>query len=579
MHAAIARCLAATCAASFGFLAGCEGSFSAPLPAGHPADVAPKRGGTLRLGSFADIRSLDPAVASDDLAAAPLESMFSGLVDYDAAAQIEPDLARRYEISQDGLIYRFFLREGVRFHDGAELTAEDVKRSVERALHPTTPSPAASLYDTIDGFAAFTSGRSEHLDGVVVEGRYVVSIRLRETDARFLSLLALHPLRPVCASAGSRYDDAWKPCGAGPYKLASWDRGRGLVLQRHDGYFRPGLPYIDAIEWTFGMNRVAERYAFEDGTVDLTHDLADAELLAMRRDARWAPLMAPEPDRTVEGEAMNTEIAPFDRVEIRRAVASAIDRDHYRAYKPESLSPSGQALPPAVAGYDPTFIGQRYDYDAALAHMAKAGFPFDPATGRGGYPYPIPYLLVRQGSTEYTAQLLAQDLAKIGLRLELRLVNWPTFLSLAYTRGATAIAAPGWAMDYPDPADFFESLFSTKSISAEQSSNTAFYSNPRLDALLEEARHQLDPQRRRDLWDRANRIVCDEAPWAFTTTRHFVDVRQPYVRGFVPHPVWTFHTAGAWLDRTTREKDSSLGLFWGEPTEAHALLARAGRTP
>jgi len=556
-------------------LVACNSPFPAPLAAAHADEATPRRGGTLQLGSFADVRALDPAVSSDELAASVIEQVFAGLVDYDASAQIVPDLARRFELSSDGLAYTFFLREDVRFHDGSEVTAADIKRSIERALHPTTPNPSASLYDTILGFADYTQGKAAHLDGVVVLGRYVVGIRLRETDARFLSVLALHPLRPVCPSAGDRYDDAWEPCGAGPYKVppGGWDRGRSLRLTRHEGYFRPGLPYIDTIQWTFAMNRAGELYAFEDGSLDLTHDLGDAELQALRADPRWSPFIANEPDRTIDGEVMNNELAPFDNVEVRRAVAAGINRDHYRAYKPESLSPNAQALPPAVPGYDPSFVGQTYDYPAALDHMAKAGYAFDPATGRGGYPGVIPYYLVRQGSTEYTAQILAQELAKIGIRLELHLVNWPTFLSLAYTRGTVAMADPGWAMDYPDPSDFFEALFSSKAISGEQSTNTAFYRSPRVDDLIERARHELDGAKRMALFTEANHIVCDDAPWAFTTTRRFEDVAQPYVRGFKPHPVWTFHSADTWLDRGNAARSDALGLL-GRGT-APRFLARA----
>jgi ABC-type transport system substrate-binding protein len=557
----------------------CNNPFPPPIGAAHPDETAPRRGGTLHLGSFADIRTLDPAVSSDELAASVIEEMFAGLVDYDASAEIVPDLAERFEVSPDGLVYRFFLREGVRFHDGSELTAPDVKRSIERALHPSTPSPTASLYDTILGFTAYTDGKADHLEGVVVEGRYVVAIHLRETDARFLSVLALHALRPVCPSAGERYDDTWLPCGAGPYKLApqGWDRGRSLLLTRHDGYFRPGRPFIDAIQWTFAMNRAGELYAFEDGSLDLTHDLNDPELQALRADARWSPFIANEPDRTVEGEAMNTEMAPFDNVELRRAVAAAINRDHYRAYKPESFSPAFQALPPAVPGYDPAFVGQRYDYAAALAHMAKAGYPYDPSTGRGGYPDVIPYYLVRQGSMEYTAQILAQELAKIGIRLELHLVNWPTFLSMAYTRKTVAMASPGWAMDYPDPSDFFEALFSSKAINGEQSTNTAFYKSPRVDDLIERARHELDRTKRMTLFTEANHVVCDDAPWAFTVTLRFEDVAQPYVRGFKPHPVWTFHSADTWLDRGAATHTDALGLLFRRGAPRFLSAARVDR--
>jgi ABC-type transport system substrate-binding protein len=182
---------------------------------------------------------------------------------------------------------------------------------------------------------------------------------------------------------------------------------------------------------------------------------------------------------------------------------------------------------------------------------------------------------VRQGATEYTGQILAQDLAKIGIRLDLHLVNWPTFLSLAYTRGAVAMAAPGWAMDYPDPSDFFESLFVSKAIQGEQSTNTAFYRNAKVDDLVERARHELDPPKRLALFTEAHHIVCDEAPWAFTDTRHVQDVFQPAVRGFKPHPVWTFHTNATWLDRAASSRRDGLGLLWSRPLQ-RLLAARSG---
>ncbi len=116
-------------------------------------------------------------------------------------------------------------------------------------------------------------------------------------------------------------------------------------------------------------------------------------------DPRWRPYVAPERDTAIYGESMNTRLPPFDNVEIRRAVAAAIDREHYRMLKPAHITPVTQVIPPDVPGYDPTFVGQRYDYTAALEHMRRAGFAYDPATGQGGWPQPVEYLLYDQGSS------------------------------------------------------------------------------------------------------------------------------------------------------------------------------------
>jgi ABC-type transport system substrate-binding protein len=557
-------------------LAACNRPLPAPPLGEHPDDETPRRGGTLRLASFADMKSLDPAITGDAFSGSAVEMLFAGLVDYDENANVVPDLASRYEIGEEGLVYRFFLREGVLFHDGTELDADDVKRSIERALHPSTPCPAASFFQAIAGYDTYTAGKADHVEGVVVEGRYVVALHLKEPDSRILYALALYGLRPVCKSAGDRYADTWTPCGAGPFKIpqGGWDRGRSLTLVRHEGYFRPGKPYLDSVTWMFGVNRATEVYRFMDGELDSTRDLKDGDITRFLRDASWKPYYQFEADQNVTGEFMNTELPPFDNVEVRRAVASAIDRDHYRLLHPVSMSVATQAIPPSVPGYDPSFKGQSYDYPAALEHMKSAGYPYDPETGTGGYGPTIPYYAYAQSSVEYTAQLLQQDLARIGLRLEVRLVNWPSFLTLAGRRRASAMSSPGWTMDYPDPSDFFDLIFGSAGISEEGSTNYAFYKNPRLDELLVRARHELDPKVRYATYGEANRIVCDEAPEAFTFFFHYFVVSQPYVHDFSKHRVWSSYAANAWIDRTTpgQAKDKlGLNVLWPGPNPRRAF--------
>jgi peptide/nickel transport system substrate-binding protein len=180
---------------------------------------------------------------------------------------------------------------------------------------------------------------------------------------------------------------------------------------------------------------------------------------------------------------------------------------------------------------------------------------------------------------EYTAQLLQQDLAKIGLRIEIRIVNFPTFQALTRRRGKVAFAETGWNMDFPDPSDFFEPLFSSKSINDEDSDNTSFYKNARVDELLEEAHHELDARARDDLYEKANAIVCDEAPWAFTHSNQWYDVWQPYVRGFRTHPVWTQQVRDVWLDREDERRRAAFGTAPASGLRALGSLLGTGSAP
>ena len=530
---------------------GCNGELTPPVPAAHGDGEAPRHGGVLHLSSLGDVRTLDPAAGFDGLTSSLTRFLYAGLVDYDAAGGVVPDLAATVEETDDGRTYRFALRENVRFHDGSEFTAADVKRTLERALHPTTPCPTAGFYQAIDGFEAYTEGKAPHLDGVVVEGRYAVAIHLREPDATFLRALALTPLRITCPSAGDRYSPSWVPCGAGPYRLpeGGWQHGQSITIVRNEAYFRPGRPYLDAISVSLNASMVSEGLHFARGELDAVAELTQAETIRYQTDARWRPLGEYDLPRTIVGVAMNTERAPFDNVEVRRAVAAAMDREHDAMMKSTNLVPYGRPIPSGIRGYDADVTPQRYDLAAALEHMRKAGYPFDPVTGHGGVPDEIRYDVYKSGLFELTGQVLQQDLAKIGIRIELRISSFPTHYALAHRRGASQMSAQSWLEDFPDPSDFLEPLFARRAIADEDSLNASFYSNAALDDLLAAARRERDPAARARLYARAEQIVCDDAPWAFEYVHRLYHLHQPYVRGYRLHPVWSEDVSDVWLDR------------------------------
>lgn len=535
---------------------GCAERVADPIPAAHPDDPSPRRGGTLRFASFADVRTLDPSTPSDGLSGGIIAHVFSGLVDFDADGHVIPDLAERWDISPDGLVYTFELRRGVRFHDGEEVTAEDVKRSIERSLHKDTPNPFSSFYESIEGYSAYSAGKSEGLDAVLALGRYVLSVRLAKRDAMFLKVFAMLGTRPVCRSGGRRYNDAWLPCGAGPFKLleGGWERGRSLTLVRHEQFFKPGQPYVDRIVWSFAMSALTQRYLFEAGQLDGNRELALVDALRFARDDRWKPFGSYETENQIGAINMNVEVPPFDNVEVRRAVAAAVDREHVRLVKTPNLRALGRILPRPVTGDDPEFAGQKHDLEAAREHMRRAGLP-------DGWPKPITYVVYRQGLDEQMAQIFQQELAKIGLRLEIRLVNYPTFIALTHRRHEVAMSPAGWQEDFPDAADYFEPLFTTSAINDEDSNNTSFYSNKALDELLSSARGEMDQTKRSSMYREADSIVCADAPWAPVFSYRFFAVHQPYVRGYHPNVVWNEDVREVWLDRAGQELEKHAGVL------------------
>jgi ABC-type dipeptide/oligopeptide/nickel transport system permease subunit/ABC-type transport system substrate-binding protein len=530
-------------------------SFSSPNPVAPPLgpvrdrDV-PRRGGIFRGATFVNLRTLDPALASDEASGALLQLVFARLVTWDVAGHIVPDLASSFTVSPDARTYTFALREGAHFHDGAPVLARDVARSLERLLHPRTASPAASLYAKIQGFSAFHEGRAQHLDGLRVEGERLLAVDLSEPDATFLSKLTLSFAAPVCASAGVSAGgrSAAAICGAGPFKLAAWDPDRGARLARHEGYGVPGQPYLDGVEWSVNVPSTTQRYRFERGEIDYVTELRSGDRDLFLASPAWVPFGRWTRRANTDAVFLNTEVPPFDRREIRRAVAFALDPGVAARMRPDVVE-TDRVIPPGVPGPPRTEPMRRHDLAAALDSMARAGFPFDPATGRGGWPDPIDYLTVPDTGDQQLAEVWQQQLARIGLRLRLRLLTFAACEAESGRRHTAPMGRAGWGADYPDPDNFFDSILSTATIQDEGSNNRSFFSSPELDALLARARAEPSRERRDALYLRAEEIVRDEAPWIPTHGTRSYELWQPYVHGYPPHPVLPHRFADVWLDR------------------------------
>lgn len=555
-------------------LPGCGGAPAPPLPAaGSPT---PRQGGTLHAATFSDVRSLDAATAFDTVSSVIESLLYDTLVSYDAEGRLTPQLAERWALSDDGRRYTFSLRRGVLMHDGRELTADDVKRSMERALHPDTPCPVPSYYDKIEGYAAYHAGRAPTLSGVRVSGRYELQISLSSPDSTFLLLLALPIMAPLCESAGRTWRASFnlEACGAGPFKLEAYEAGLRVRVVRHHGYWKKGEPKLDAVEWQLGVQPFTQRFKFERGELDYLRELTEADSQQYRSSAAWAGQGAWESSLVTLGVFMNTQLPPFDDVHFRRAVAFAIDREQVSSVRPGNTTPRARMVPASITPDRPGQAHHRYDPARALEELALAGYPYDPATGRGGYPEAIEYLAIIDSFSQQSAELIQQQLARVGVRLRLSVVGFPTFLAKSGRPRAVKMGFAGWHADYPDPSTFFEPILSSRSIQEEDSQNASFFANAELDALLDEARISTDEARRAQLFERAEQLVVEQAPWVPVHDYRAFELWQPYLRGYRPHPLLPQYVRGAWLDRAERAASRraprttlawALGRGWSAP--------------
>jgi ABC-type transport system substrate-binding protein/ABC-type dipeptide/oligopeptide/nickel transport system permease subunit len=521
---------------------------AAPLGAPAPPGAPPTRGGVLRVATMVNVRTLEPALAYDEASRAINEHVLARLVTWDEGGRLVPDLASEVRAAPDGQSYLFVLRPGLEFHDGAPLTAADFKRSLERALHPKTPSPAASLFHMIAGLAAYREGKASGISGLAVVDERTLRVELNASDATFLPVMSLGFAAPVCPSSGATVDTKAPadPCGAGPFRFESWTGGERVVLRRFEHYYQPGKPYLDGIVWQLNVPAHTQRYRFESGELDLVRELSVADVALFAADPRWAARGRWSIKHSTTGIFLNTEMPPFDNRHLRRAVAFAVDPSVLPKVRP-NVAPADRMIPESLPGPARDEPMRRHDPQAALREMELGGYRYDPSTGRGGYPTPIDYIVVPDSFDQAVAEVVQQQLAAVGVRLRLRLVSYATWLAEVSRRKTATMGWTGWQADFPDPSNFFKPILTTSAIEDDGSQNPAFFSNAELDDLVERAQHEQRWDERMRLYQRAEQIVRDEAPWIPVYVSRSFELWHPYVMGYQPNPVVDQHYVDVWL--------------------------------
>jgi ABC-type transport system substrate-binding protein len=529
-------------AASLLLCTGCPELPSGPryLGAGH---AAPRRGGTLMLWEEARVRMLDPHVAFDQISGVVIEMLYDSLYRYDRQLKLVPAIAAALPtISEDGRTFTIPLRRGVRFHNGRELDAHDVVWSLERMLAPELHSPGAPYYAAIEGLADYQAKKSAHVRGLSAPDAHTVRITLGQPDQSFVYTLAMRfasPLpREALAKAG--FNPKREACGTGPFKLSSWDPGVRVVLERHAGYYLPNQPYLDGVVFEEGVKRDTALMRFRNGEVDIAPRMSPADALSMR-EGNWKPYFALSSRADTYGLAMNTELPPFDNVHVRRAVSFAIDRERWARARNGLILPTGQLLPPKIAGHDAALPhAQRFDLAQARAEMKLAGYA-------DGLPAPVTMWINDNSAARSYFELAQADLLKIGVQLEPKVVSFPIYLEETGKPRTAQMAAVGWSLDFPDASNIMH-LVSKRSIAERDSMNRAFFHDDRVDALLDRAIVERDPAQRGALYRQANDRVAELAPWAFFCNTTSPQAWQPYVRGYTPHPIHWLDISETWLD-------------------------------
>lgn len=485
-------------------------SLAAPAMAqDYIPDPNAKAGGSITVTYKDDVATLDPAIGYDWQNWSMIKSLFDGLMDYvPGTTTLRPGLAESYDISTDGLTYTFKLRAGVKFHNGREMTADDVKYSLDRVTNPETQSPGAGFFAAIAGFdAAGPAG----LSGVEVVDPTTVKITLSRPDATFLHVMALNfaSVVPKEAVDEAGADFGKKPVGTGAFKLAEWTLGQRLVFEKNADYWRAGVPYLDQVVFEVGQEPVVALLRLQNGEVDVPGDgIPPAKFQEVMGDPAQA-------ERVVQGGqlhtgyiTLNVTAAPFDKLEVRKAVNMAINKDRITQIINGRAVPATQPLPPSMPGYTEGYAGYAYDVEGAKALLAEAGL----ADG-----FETELFVMNTDPNPRIAQAIQQDLAAIGIKAAIQSLAQANVIEAGGAGTAPMIWSGGmaWIADFPDPSNFYGPILGCAG-AGEGGWNWSKFCNTALDEKATAADSLFDPAKAADrmaMWSDVYMGVMEEAPW------------------------------------------------------------------
>lgn len=489
---------------------------------GQASAATPTKGGNLTIGVDQEAVGLDPNLVTAFSSFARVGLMYNRLVRYDNDLDIVPDLAESWDIP-DNLTYTFHLRKGIKFHDGTEMTSEDVKFTLERILDPKTGSPAASYLGPVKKIEA--------------PSKYTVTIRLKEPMASLLSVLASDNLSIVPKHAVEKYGNLQRVVvGTGPFKLAEHVPDNYMKLVRNPDYFKPGEPYLDSVTIKVIPEQMSLLAAVRSRNLDLAVISDGSVVVQAKRDANLA--VAQVPSLNVRTFGFNVTKPPFNDERVRQAIALALDRDQIIAAAEFGFGqPTGPMPISAKKWALPVSAFPSYERDIAKAKklLAEAGYP-------KGLNFSILCSSTYEGGLA-VAQVIQNQLMDIGVNAHLDVVEWGTYIDRWVKRdyqGIVELRGGG-----ADPDRFlYRMLHSTGSV------NNFLFKNQQLDELLEKGRGTVDYKARKSVYDAAQKLIVDKAPVNFLYVGNENAVMQKYVKGFKVMPNGAlYYLEETWLDK------------------------------
>jgi len=492
------------------------------------------------MSAVSEPSTLDPNLAEDNFSITPIEQMFLGLTNLNnETGAVEPELAKSWDVSEDGLTWTFHMRDDAQWSDGKPVTAKDVEYSVKRAVKPETASPYAYVLYLIKNAQQInqTVVPSDTYDidslGVKVVDDYTIEFQLEAPAPYFESISSIWTMRPVPSWAIEEFGDAWTdPANIvvnGPYRLLEWKPAEKLIYEKNPTYVNKDDVQIDRFEVSIITDQNTELALYESGDLDLAGDgvtsLPVEALQRIRADATLSAELHEGPRASTTYVGFTMTKPPFDNVLVRKAFSAAIDRETMAKDVVGSGVPATQFAPKGIFGAPDPEVGIASDPAQAQAWLAEAGYP-----DGAGFPT-VTYRYFSNTLEDSIAQALqAMWKETLNVNVELESMEYPAF------QASTAPSIPveempgmwrlGWGADYPDENNWVYEVFH-----CTDSQNRPRAACTQADELAKAAGRETDPAKRIEMYKQVEQMMFgDEVRVAPHYHRGFTALAKPYIQ-------------------------------------------------
>lgn len=449
-----------------------------------------------------DPAKLDPFYSTDVISGRIMAKMFNGLFRIDRNGKIERDLTERF--SFNGKVLKIKLREGIFFHSGSPLSAEDVEFSFRRMLSENPTSPRKWVF--------------KNIRSITKEGKNSLTIELIKPSSTFLYLLTM----PSCYIISQEdYVREKRVVGTGPFKLQEWKQDERLVLIQNPDYF-DRKPKIKGFVFKIIPEDLTARFEFLNRTIDYFELPYLSKVTFSPGELKTIDIL----ELSVHYIALNTEREPFNSTPFRRALNLAVDRKKIiESLFNKRFRLAAGAVPPAVGNYRSMQEPIPYHPEKAREIISQLGL--------SGREFTI--FIKSDHQVSLIAQMIQHYLNRTGLHIKIREMEWSA-LKAATIKGRFDMCYLTWHADYPEAENFLFPLF----FSANRGSggNRSFYKNARVDQLLLSARRTINTEKRFDIYHRVERLIADDAPWIFLWYGDKKIILSKRVREFIPYQIY-----------------------------------------